>query len=62
MKDLILLTHAKGAPGLRLLGIGHGFRPLKGVSQLFPVRTASCMRVYQILDHLIDIIFYTNRY
>ena len=34
MKDLILLTHAKGAPGLRLLGIGHGFRPLKGVSQL----------------------------
>ena len=34
MNDLILVKHAKGAPGLRLLGIGPGFRPLKGVTQL----------------------------
>tara|TARA_Y100000814_G_C12315616_1_gene396533 strand:+ start:668 stop:1153 length:486 start_codon:yes stop_codon:yes gene_type:complete len=34
MDDLILIEHAKGAPGLRLLGIGPGFRPLNGVTQL----------------------------
>ena len=34
MNDLILVKHANGAPGLRLLGIGPGFRPLKGVRQL----------------------------
>jgi N-acetylglutamate synthase-like GNAT family acetyltransferase len=34
MNDLILVKHAKGAPGLRLLGIGPGFRPLKGITQL----------------------------
>ena len=34
MDDLILVTHAQGAPGLRLLGIGPGFRPVKGVNKL----------------------------
>ena len=34
MDDLILVKHAQGAPGLRLLGIGPGFRPLNGVNQL----------------------------
>ena len=34
MDDLILVQHTQGAPGLRLFGIGPGFLPLKGVSQL----------------------------
>ena len=34
MDDLILVKHAQGAPGLRLLGIGPGFRPIKGVNKL----------------------------
>ena len=34
MDDLILVTHAQGAPGLRLLGIGPGFRPIQGVNKL----------------------------
>tara|TARA_B100000214_G_scaffold370769_1_gene345981 strand:+ start:64 stop:531 length:468 start_codon:yes stop_codon:yes gene_type:complete len=34
MDDLILVKHAQGAPGLRLLGIGPGFRPIKGVTKL----------------------------
>ncbi len=34
MDDLILVKHAQGAPGLRLLGIGPGFRPTKGVNKL----------------------------
>ena len=34
MDDLILVTHAQGAPGLRLLGIGPGFRPTKGITKL----------------------------
>ena len=34
MDDLILVTHAQGAPGLRLLGIGPGFRPIQGITKL----------------------------
>ena len=34
MDDLILVTHAQGAPGLRLLGIGPDFRPTKGITKL----------------------------
>ena len=34
MDDLILVKHAKGAPGLRLLGLGPKLYPLKGINQL----------------------------
>ena len=34
MDDLILVKHAKGAPGLRLLGLGSKLYPLKGINQL----------------------------
>ena len=34
MKDLSLVKHAPGAPGLRLLGLGPRFIPRKGISKL----------------------------
>ena len=34
MDDLILLKHRKGAPGLRLLGLGPKFIPVKGLAKL----------------------------
>jgi N-acetylglutamate synthase-like GNAT family acetyltransferase len=34
MDDLVLVKHAKGAPGLRLLGLGPKFYPLRGINQL----------------------------
>jgi len=34
MKDLILVEHASGAPGLRFLGIGPRFIPKSGISKL----------------------------
>ncbi len=34
MKNPIIITHAKGAPGLRLFGIGTYLKPLEGVQQL----------------------------
>ena len=34
MNDPILVKHARGAPGLRLLGIGPWFTPLNGIEKL----------------------------
>jgi len=34
MKDLILVKHASGAPGLRLFGLGPNFSPQRGAIQL----------------------------
>ena len=34
MKNPIIITHAEGAPGLRLFGIGAYFKPIEGVQQL----------------------------
>jgi N-acetylglutamate synthase-like GNAT family acetyltransferase len=34
MDNLILVKHVKGAPGLRLFGLGSNFMPRKGVTQL----------------------------
>ena len=34
MKDLLLVKHALGAPGLRLFGFGPKFLPSKGISKL----------------------------
>jgi len=34
MNDPILVKHARGAPGLRILGIGPCFIPLKGIEKL----------------------------
>ena len=34
MKGIILIKHASTAPGLRLLGIGPKFTPMKGLSKL----------------------------
>ena len=33
-KEIILIKHLKGAPGLRLFGIGPNFLPCKGLNQL----------------------------
>ena len=29
-----LIKHSPGAPGLRLLGLGPGYRPIKGITKL----------------------------
>ena len=34
MKDISLIKHASGAPGLRLFGIGPAFKPIKGLEKL----------------------------
>ena len=34
MKDISLIKHASGAPGLRLFGIGPSFKPMKGLEKL----------------------------
>ena len=34
MKNPIIIVHARGAPGLRFLGIGANFKPNKGIEQL----------------------------
>ena len=34
MKDICLIKHASSAPGLRLLGLGPYFRPMKGLEKL----------------------------
>ena len=34
MKSISLIKHAKGAPGLRLLGLGPSFIPRKGIKKL----------------------------
>ena len=34
MKNPIITNHAKGAPGLRFLGIGANFKPSKGIQKL----------------------------
>ena len=34
MKDISLIKHASSAPGLRLLGLGPAFKPLKGLEKL----------------------------
>ena len=34
MKDFILIQHCSGAPGLRILGLGPKFRPLRGIKKL----------------------------
>ena len=34
MKDISLIKHASGAPGLRLFGIGPAFKPMKGLEKL----------------------------
>tara|TARA_Y100001968_G_scaffold292902_1_gene298497 strand:- start:76 stop:549 length:474 start_codon:yes stop_codon:yes gene_type:complete len=34
MKDISLIKHASSAPGLRLFGLGPGFRPIKGLEKL----------------------------
>tara|TARA_Y100001968_G_scaffold183600_1_gene168186 strand:- start:88 stop:543 length:456 start_codon:yes stop_codon:yes gene_type:complete len=34
MKDFILIKHASGAPGLRLLGLGPNLLPLRGLEKL----------------------------
>ena len=34
MKDISLIKHASGAPGLRLFGIGPSFKPIKGLEKL----------------------------
>ena len=34
MKGISLVEHAKGAPGLRLIGLGQSFKPLNGLKKL----------------------------
>ena len=34
MDKLLIIKHAKGAPGLRLLGLGPNLRPMRGVEKL----------------------------
>ena len=34
MKDISLVEHAPGAPGLRFIGLGPGFRALRGIKKL----------------------------
>ena len=34
MKDISLIKHASSAPGLRLLGLGPAFKPMKGLEKL----------------------------
>ena len=34
MKDISLIKHASGAPGLRLFGIGPDFKPIQGLEKL----------------------------
>ena len=34
MKDISLIKHASSAPGLRLLGLGPSFKPVKGLKKL----------------------------
>ena len=34
MKDISLIKHASGAPGLRIFGIGPSFKPMKGLEKL----------------------------
>ncbi len=34
MRDISIIRHALGAPGLRLLGLGPGFKPSKGIQKL----------------------------
>ena len=34
MKNISLIKHASGAPGLRLFGIGPAFKPMKGLEKL----------------------------
>ena len=34
MKDISLIKHASGAPGLRLFGIGSDFKPIQGLEKL----------------------------
>jgi len=39
MKNPIIITHAQGAPGLRIFGIGAYFKPNKGVQKLIKLLT-----------------------
>ncbi len=34
MKDISLIKHASGAPGLRFFGLGPSFKPMKGLEKL----------------------------
>ena len=39
MKNPIIITHARGAPGLRFFGIGAYFKPTQGVQKLLKLLT-----------------------
>ena len=58
MKDISLIKHASGAPGLRLFGIGPAFKPIKGLEKLQVLFNQNTLSTPMVLENISTMCLY----